>query len=41
MKKQQAQENGWEFRVGIGAEAVREMLCDIDLDALAGSCARS
>ena len=35
MKKQQAQENGWEFRVGIGAEAVREMLCDIDLDALA------
>ena len=35
MKKQQAQEGGWEFRVGIGAEAVREMLCDIDLDALA------
>ena len=34
MKKQQAQEGGWEFRVGIGAEAVREMLREIDLDAL-------
>ncbi len=34
LKKQQAQEGGWEFRVGIGAEAVREMLREIDLDAL-------
>jgi DNA-directed RNA polymerase subunit beta' len=37
MKKQQAEENGWEFRVGIGAEAVREMLRDIDLDELSVS----
>ena len=34
-KKQQAEENGWEFRVGIGAEAVREMLMDLNLDELA------
>ncbi len=33
-KKQQAEENGWSFRVGIGAEAVREMLQNIDLDEL-------
>ena len=34
-KKQQAEENGWEFRVGIGAEAVREMLMNLNLDELA------
>ena len=34
-KKQQAEENGWDFRVGIGAEAVREMLRELDLDELA------
>ena len=34
-KKQQAEENGWDFRVGIGAEAVREMLRELDLDQLA------
>ena len=33
--KQQAEENGWEFRVGIGAEAVRELLRELDLDQLA------
>ncbi|MBE5772949.1 MAG: DNA-directed RNA polymerase subunit beta' [Clostridiales bacterium] len=33
-KKQQAAELGFEFRVGIGAEAVREMLQNLDLDAL-------
>ena len=33
-RKQQAAEVGYEFRVGIGAEAVREMLKDIDLDEL-------
>ena len=32
--KQQAAEIGFEFRVGIGAEAVREMLQEIDLDEL-------
>ena len=36
-KKQQAEENGWEFRVGIGAEAVREMLREIDLEELSVS----
>ena len=30
----QAAEFGWTFRVGIGAEAVQEMLREIDLDAL-------
>ena len=34
-KRQQAEENGWEFRVGIGAEAVREMLMNLNLDELA------
>ena len=34
-KKQQAEENGWDFRVGIGAEAVREMLRELDLEELA------
>ncbi|MEE1200735.1 MAG: DNA-directed RNA polymerase subunit beta' [Christensenellales bacterium] len=33
-RKQQAAEIGYEFRVGIGAEAVREMLQAIDLDEL-------
>ena len=33
-KKQQAAETGFEFRVGIGAEAVREMLQNINLDEL-------
>ena len=33
-RKQQAAEIGYEFRVGIGAEAVREMLQSIDLDEL-------
>ena len=33
-RKQQAAEVGFEFRVGIGAEAVREMLQEIDLDEL-------
>ena len=33
-KKQQAAELGFEFRVGIGAEAVKEMLQNIDLDEL-------
>ena len=33
-KKQQAAEIGFEFRVGIGAEAVREMLQNVDLEAL-------
>ena len=33
-KKQQAEEKGFEFRVGIGAEAVREMLLDLDLDKM-------
>ncbi len=36
-KRQQSEENGWEFRVGIGAEAVREMLRGIDLDELSKS----
>ena len=34
MRLQQAKEAGQEFRVGIGAEAVREMLREIDLDQL-------
>ncbi len=33
-KKQQAAEVGFDFRVGIGAEAVKEMLQNIDLDEL-------
>ena len=33
-KKQQAHDEGFEFRVGIGAEAVKEMLMAIDLDEL-------
>ena len=33
-RKQQAAEIGYEFRVGIGAEAVREMLKEINLDEL-------
>ena len=33
-RKQQAAEVGFEFRVGIGAEAVREMLKEINLDEL-------
>ena len=33
-KKQQAAEIGFDFRVGIGAEAVREMLQNVDLDEL-------
>ncbi|MBQ8971774.1 MAG: DNA-directed RNA polymerase subunit beta' [Clostridia bacterium] len=33
-RKQQAAEIGYEFKVGIGAEAVREMLLGIDLDEL-------
>ena len=33
-RKQQAAEIGYEFRVGIGAEAVREMLKELDLDEL-------
>ena len=33
-RKQQAAEIGFEFRVGIGAEAVREMLKEINLDEL-------
>ncbi len=33
-KKQQAEEQGFEFRVGIGAQAVREMLLEIDLDKM-------
>ena len=33
-KKQQAAEVGFDFRVGIGAEAVKEMLQNIDLDDL-------
>ena len=33
-RKQQAAEVGYEFRVGIGAEAVREMLKEINLDEL-------
>ncbi len=36
-KRIQAEENGWEFRVGIGAEAVREMLRTIDLEELSKS----
>ena len=30
-----ASEDGWEFRVGMGAEAVREMLMNLNLDELA------
>ena len=33
-KKQQAEEKGFEFRVGIGAEAVREMLLSLDIDKM-------
>ena len=33
-KKQQAEEKGFEFRVGIGAEAVREMLLALDIDQM-------
>ena len=33
-KRQQAEEAGFDFRVGIGAEAVREMLLDLDLDKM-------
>ena len=33
-RKQQAAEVGYEFRVGIGAEAVREMLKELNLDEL-------
>ncbi len=40
MKRQQANENGWEFRVGIGAEAVREMLRELDLDEMAANLRR-
>ena len=40
LKRQQANENGWEFRVGIGAEAVREMLRELDLDEMAANLRR-
>ncbi len=33
-KRQQAEEKGFEFRVGIGAEAVREMLLELDIDKM-------
>ncbi|MGN0185150.1 MAG: DNA-directed RNA polymerase subunit beta' [Aristaeellaceae bacterium] len=33
-KKQQAEEKGFEFRVGIGAEAVREMLLSLDIEKM-------
>ena len=33
-KKHQAEEKGFEFRVGIGAQAVREMLLELDLDKM-------
>ena len=33
-KRQQSQELGFDFRVGIGAEAVKEMLQNVDLDDL-------
>ena len=33
-KKQQAEEKGFEFRVGIGAEAVREMLLNLDIEKM-------
>ena len=36
-KKQQAEEQGFEFRVGIGAEAVKEMLQAVDLEEMNAS----